>query len=241
MALTLLSTSMLPASARQMASLAGVILEEYALIEKIPVHGDAVRKRIEVLAQEEIATLFTSQMAVQVAMDLLQGYVPSAWSCYCTGNATRRALEGFLGGSSIKGIAPSARGLAEVVRKGLRRGQPIVFFCSDQRRWELPLLLYDSGIRIEELVLYHTRYLPICLPKHYQGILFCSPSAVRSFFAQNEAPRETVFFALGPSTADELSFFSPNAVVTCPEPDKYSLLHQAMLYFAQPVALTCKV
>ncbi len=236
MALTLLSTSILPVSARRLAISAGVILEEYALIEKIPEYSDAVRKRITVLAHKEIAALFTSQTAVLVAMELLQGYAPRFWSCYCTSNSTRRALEGFTGVSSIKGIASSARGLVEVVRNGLRKGQPLVFFCGDQRRWELPCLLLDSGIRIEELILYHTRYLPIYLFKDYQGILFCSPSAVRSFFAQNGVSRETVFFALGPSTADELRSFSSNKVVTCPEPDKHRLLQQALLYFAQPVA-----
>lgn len=233
MALTLLSTCILPTIARQMADSAGFAIDEHALIATIPVCNSTVRKRIATLAQKEITALFTSPMAVRAAIELLQGKGPSSWSCYGTCNTTHRLLDGFVGTAQIKGVAASALELAALVRRSPPSGRPLVFFCGDQRREELPRMLNASGLSLEELILYRTLPVPVYLTKSYQGILFCSPSAVRAFFSSNEAPRETVFFAIGPSTAHELQQSAPNPVLISKKPDKYCLLRLALDYFGE--------
>ncbi len=215
-----------------MAVSKGVILDEHALVSTVPVNTDTVQKHVFGLAQQEITALFTSQFALLTLMNLLKDRFPDTWSFYCTEHSTRQLLEKCIGDiQKIKGTASSAGALARLLCRNPRITQPIVFFCGDQRREELPRILNDSGVFLQELVLYHTRLQPYVFTKSYQGILFCSPSAVKSFFLVNNAPRETIFFAIGPSTANELNRFAPNQVVTSHEPDKNSLLRLALSYF----------
>lgn len=67
---------------------------------------------------------------------------------------------------------------------------------------------------------------------NYSGILFFSPSAVQSFFATNKVTASTVFFAIGATTADQITAFSTNAVITADKMGKQNLIEQAVEYFS---------
>jgi uroporphyrinogen-III synthase len=107
----------------------------------------------------------------------------------------------------------------------------VIFFCGDQRRDEMPDQLKINSIKVTEIVVYKTTLTPQKIEKKYEGILFFSPSAVKSFFQINEVPDQTVLFAIGNTTADELKSFSKNKIVTSDVPTRETLIDKVISYF----------
>ena len=107
----------------------------------------------------------------------------------------------------------------------------VIFFCGGQRRDELPSILNDAGIEVDEIAVYQTIEVPHIIKKDYHGILFFSPSAVRSFFKVNKANGKTILFAIGNTTAAEIKKFSNNKILVSDEPGKESLVQKAIEYF----------
>lgn len=80
--------------------------------------------------------------------------------------------------------------------------QRIAFFCGNQRRDELPDYLRQRGRQVDEYVVYHSHPQPQVIDLSlYQGVLFFSPSGVRTLLQVNAWPQDTVALAIGPTTA----------------------------------------
>jgi uroporphyrinogen-III synthase len=79
------------------------------------------------------------------------------------------------------------------------KANEITFFCGNLRRNELPALLSENNIVINEQVVYQTTLLNPKFSQKFDGILLFSPSGVRSF-CQNNPPDATAF-CLGYTTA----------------------------------------
>ncbi len=98
----------------------------------------------------------------------------------------------------------------------------VLHFCGDKRRDELRHYLTESEIDIKDIVVYATKLNQMKLPSEpVDGILFYSPSSVQAFrqsggFRQPELPE---LFAIGSTTAEELSIESGRHVHISPEPD----------------------
>ena len=107
----------------------------------------------------------------------------------------------------------------------------VIFFCGDQRRDELPGLLKKNKIEVKEIVVYKTIATPKKIEKKYDGILFFSPSAVKSFFQENKLDDQTIPFAIGNTTADEIKKFSKNKIVISDMPDGKTVLQKAVEFF----------
>jgi uroporphyrinogen-III synthase len=95
----------------------------------------------------------------------------------------------------------------------------------------LPELLKKKNIGVNEIIVYKTIITPQKIEKKYDGILFFSPSAVKSFFEKNILDGQTVLFAIGSTTADKIRKFSKNKIVVSDVPDKTTLLNKAISYF----------
>jgi uroporphyrinogen-III synthase len=54
---------------------------------------------------------------------------------------------------------------------------------------------------------------------------------VKSFFQLNKVPDQTVLFAIGNTTADELRGFAKNKIVISDVPTKETLIHNVISYF----------
>ena len=105
------------------------------------------------------------------------------------------------------------------------------FFCGDQRRDELPGILREHDIDVNEITVYQTLALTHKIDKHYQGILFFSPSAVESFFKNNTLPASTILFAIGNTTANAIRKFTKNKVIISDVPGKDNLVKKMIEYF----------
>ena len=104
----------------------------------------------------------------------------------------------------------------------------VVFFCGDQRRDELPQKLKQNDIEPEEIITYKTIETTHTISHNYDGILFFSPSAVHSYFKTNKASDNTIFFAIGETTANTIKGYSSNKIVVSNTPDKNELLKQTV-------------
>jgi uroporphyrinogen-III synthase len=139
-------------------------------------------------------------------------------------------VEETFGKETIAGTAESAGSLADKILEDGISG-PVYFFCGDRRRDELPGKLRAHGIRLEERVVYKTHELAGLIERHYDGILFFSPSAVEGFFKTNKAGEGTILFAIGQTTAAEIKKHCSNRVYISEYAGKEKLLEAALSFF----------
>jgi uroporphyrinogen-III synthase len=196
-----------------------------------------VEKRVQIMPflipLKTLTVVFTSANAVDVLKKHLhQGdtfYVPN-WNIFCLQGKTKDSLHSYFSRSEIIGTAENASALAkEIIDFGTKE---IVFFCGQNRRNELPDMLKKAGVNVHEIVLYETVEIPLISDKDFDGILFFSPSAVRSFFVKNKLNTTTQIFAIGRTTADEVKRFSKNSIIIPQIPETENLIDEVIKYFA---------
>jgi uroporphyrinogen-III synthase len=228
----ILSTRPLEAGILQQAMAAGINIEVAAFIETSPVRNDHLKAIIESSFTQPETVIFTSMNAVEAVADYKAGKQPE-WKIYAIGYTTRELIARYFGENSIAGTADNAAALALLIAsEESNKNSRIRFFCGDRRRDELPDILKQNNIELEEIVVYETHTLTQAINKVYEGILFFSPSAVDSFFAVNTMPASTVLFAIGNTTADTIKQYCNNPVVISHQPGKNELVHQAITYFS---------
>lgn len=225
--LYILSTRPLSTNIIQQAAAQHIHIECTSFIETEPVLDDAVIKEIQHLAQQNIAAVFTSMNAVDAVTDQVTG--KPDWKIFCLGHTTRQLIGKHFGEEGIEGTADNASALAdEIITKGFKK---VYFFCGNQRRDELPQKLEENGVDLHELVVYKTHQTTQRVSKKFSGILFFSPSAVHSFFGDNEVESDTVLFAIGTTTAAAIEQYSNNKIIIAGQPGKDNLVHEAIQYF----------
>jgi uroporphyrinogen-III synthase len=188
-----------------------------------------ISNRIGFYAGQTVAAVFTSMNAAETVIKELNGVKPS-WRIYCLDNTTRDTLIQYFGINSIFAFANSANQLANKIIEINEQGK-VVFFCGDQRREELPLILNDHKIDMEEVIVYRTIQVINMINKLYQGIMFFSPSAVASFFSTNQVGDNTVLFAIGKTTAESIKTYCNNRIVVGDVPGKESLVNKMIAYY----------
>jgi uroporphyrinogen-III synthase len=207
----------------------GLALEIVSFIETEPIQTVEVQQEIEQALTQSAAVIFTSANAVEAVVPHLDGLIPE-WQIFCLGHKTKQIVTKYFGEEFIAGIGNDATELAEVIKETIGTDE-VIFFCGNQRRPDLPQILHEEGIRLNEIVVYQTIGLPRKLKSHYQGILFFSPTAVDSFFKLNKANDKTIFFAIGNTTAAEIKKHTKNKILVSEEPVKENVLEMAIEYF----------
>lgn len=206
----------------------GVLIEVSPFIDTEPVQSVEIQQEIEQAMTLTATVVFTSMNAVEAVAAQLEGQEPD-WTIYCIGNATLRLAEEYFPQAVIAGDAANAADLADlIVDSG--EVEEVFFFCGNQRRDELPDILAQNDIVVNEIIVYQTIALPHKLDKAYDGILFFSPSAVDSFFTANKAG-QAILFAIGNTTAGAIKKHTANRIVVAEEPVKEALVEQAVGYF----------
>jgi uroporphyrinogen-III synthase len=184
---------------------------------------------------KEIFVVFTSRHAVEAVNQYLHPYLnpyQHQWKIFCLAGSTKQAVEKSedLHGKIID-TAVNAADLAEKIIKW--QAKEVVFFCGDQRRNELPDSLKNNGIQIHECVVYHTTETPVSISENYDGILFFSPSAARSFFSLNQPGGRTVCFAVGQTTAKTIEEFTEAEIIISNNSSQESVMESVYEYFNQ--------
>lgn len=192
---------------------------------------DEIKKQAIIsFAQQKNNIVFTSMNAAEAVIDVLKknNLVPD-WTIFCLGNTTKKIASSYFITSNIIADANSAKDLAELIIQ--QKINSVVFFCGNIRRDELPEKLTQQGISVNELIVYKTIEVKKMITKNYDGILFFSPSAVRSFFSGNTITSNTILFSIGSTTASEIKKYSTNIVEVANETSKEMLLKQAIQFF----------
>ena len=209
----------------------GMAIDVTSFIRLEPALTNETLNEIQKASMRPVAVIFTSVNAVETIVAGLdqQKTNPAGWKIFCIGYATKQSVVKNFGERSIAGVADNAKELANVILDA-DVGE-VIFFCGDQRRGELPGLLKKNKIEVKEIVVYKTIATPEKIEKRYDGILFFSPSAVKSFFQKNKLDGQVTLFAIGNTSADEIKKFSENKIVVSDVPDMKTLLHKVISYF----------
>ncbi|WP_412987601.1 hydroxymethylbilane synthase [Pontimicrobium sp. IMCC45349] len=117
---------------------------------------------------------------------------------YCVGRRTKRLIESKIG--KVKHAEKNAKSLAEYLVDNIE-GNEVTYFCSDLRLDDLPNILTQNNITVNEVEAYSTKYDAIKIDENAEGAMFYSPSTVQSYILQNKADK--IAFCIGESTAKE--------------------------------------
>ena len=158
--------------------------------------------------------------------------IPEKATFYAVGKKTAEAVKERLDFDAVAPEKQDAVGLAEKIKEDFSKKDDsekstVLHFCGDKRRDEFRQFLSDADIHVRDMVVYNTILKNMRLPNHKtDGILFYSPSAVHAFrdsggFRNKNLPE---LFAIGETTAEELSIEAGRHVHVSPEPSTEHLL-----------------
>lgn len=158
--------------------------------------------------------------------------IPEKATFYAVGKKTAAAVKERLGFDATAPEQQDAIGLAEKIKADFSEmddseKSTVLHFCGDRRRDEFRQFLTDADIHVRDMVVYNTILKSMRLPTHKTaGIVFYSPSAVHAFrdsggFRNKNLPE---LFAIGETTAEELSIEAGRHVHVSPEPSTEHLL-----------------
>ena len=151
------------------------------------------------LLKSEIENVvITSKNAVE---SLITNYSASELqfkNIYCVGRRTKKLIEQKIG--SVTHSVKNAKKLAEYLVEYIE-GNEVTFFCSDLRLDELPNILSEHNIIVNEIEAYQTKFDSLKVRDSVEGIMFYSPSTVKSYRLKNEA--KGIAFCIGETTANE--------------------------------------
>ncbi len=178
---------------------------------------------------------FTSQNGVKAFDQFRQAGVefPDDPAVYAVGGKTEEALHeiGFtdvITPQQQNGVGLAHQIIDDILKNPGLKNATVLHFCGDKRRDELRHYLTESEINIKDVVVYSTKLNQIDIPEEpFEGILFYSPSSVQAFRQSGGFQRlsdATELFAIGPTTAEELSIESGKHVHISPEPNTEILL-----------------
>lgn len=204
-----------------------VTIDVLPFIEIKKIDSPEFNQQVELLAQQKLQVIFTSNNAVES----VAAFLPEKhnWKIHCLGGATKDAVVKHFGKDIIVTTAKSASLLAKkIVEQGDIK--EVTFFCGDQRLDDLPETLGSNNITVHEVIAYNTLQTPHEVQEDYDGILFFSPTAVHSFFSINTIRTDVVLFSIGRTTSATIQSYCNNKVVTSEWPGQENLVDKVLGY-----------
>ena len=129
-------------------------------------------------------------------------------SIFCVGLKTRELIAN--NGFKVVESEDNASQLSEKIKQ--YKGESFTFFSGNMRLETLPASLKIAEIRFNEIEVYETVLSSIEIKTTVDGILFFSPSAVKSYLQQNKIISE-ICFCIGTTTAEALQNITPNIII----------------------------
>ncbi|HEY9167922.1 MAG TPA: uroporphyrinogen-III synthase [Lutibacter sp.] len=213
----ILSTKKLSATQKELLN--NYIVDEIELIEIA--FNTSIKLRIPIKN-----VVFTSKNAVIGVFDQFSSDELQFENVYCVGDKTAQFLEEKNVKVSVK--AHSAQDLADEILLN-KNIEEVYFFCGNLRRNELPEILTENNIKVNEVEVYTTDLKPIIIKNTYDGILFFSPSSVKSYLLKN-TDTQSVAFCIGNTTASEAIDDFENVFVA-DEPTVENVIKSVNQYF----------
>lgn len=223
---TLLVTKKISSSLVLQAGLRGVNVLEKEFIRIVAITNEQLNKKITKLTSDKNTVAFTSKNAVAAVVGNARFEKP-VWKIFCIDGATKKEVNKHFDETYIAGVARNAALLAEeIARKS--DGRKIIFFCGNRRLEDLPQLLTERNIEVEEIIVYHTELVPQKIVDDYEAVAFFSPSAVESFFKDNTLKKNVICISVGRTTTEAIKKYSRNEVITSDKPSEESVMELAI-------------
>ncbi|MEM5539334.1 hydroxymethylbilane synthase [Olleya sp. AS48] len=144
--------------------------------------------------------VITSQNAVEALLNNYSAIELQFKNIYCVGRRTKKMIEKRIG--KVTHTEKNAKKLAQYLVDFIE-GTEVTYFCSDLRLDDLPSILKENNITVNEVEAYQTKLDSISLPESVEGVMFYSPSTVQSYKKENDA--NGIAFCIGETTAKEAS------------------------------------
>lgn len=174
--------------------------------------------------------VFSSQNAVKAVFQEQKIPATRFGVVFCVGSKTASLLGRF--GIEVAAFFDSSARLADYLIKR-NHCQNIAFFCGDLRRDELPDSLRKHHIKLEEIIVYTTQFLPLKSDQNPDAVLFFSPSAVNSYIASSHAFGSDVFCIGDTTAAAAISVFEKVHVSNTPTVE--AVIDQARNFFLEDI------
>jgi hydroxymethylbilane synthase len=151
-----------------------------------------------VLKSEIKNVIITSKNAVEAITTNIPIEELKFTNIYCVGRRTKRMVEQKIG--KVTHSEKNAKKLAEYLVEYIE-GTEVTYFCSDLRLDDLPNILAENNINVNEIEAYSTKFASEKIDDNVEGIMFYSPSTVKSYLLENQSDK--IAFCIGESTAAE--------------------------------------
>ncbi len=151
---------------------------------------------VKVLKTEMQNVVITSKNAIEALLTNVSADELQFKNIYCVGRRTKRMIEKRIG--PVKHFEKNAKKLAEHIVDYLE-GTEVTYFSSNIRMDDLPDLLTENNITVNEIEAYKTKFTPVNVDKNVKGVLFFSPSTVESYLQLNKPDK--IAYCIGESTA----------------------------------------
>jgi hydroxymethylbilane synthase len=154
--------------------------------------------------------LFTSQNAVESVLNSFSPLELNFTNIYCVGRRTKRLIENKIG--KVTHVEKDAKKLAKYLVKNLK-DKEVTFFCGDKRREDLPTILAEKSISVNEVECYQTSLTPRKIEEKFDGILFYSPTGIESYLKDNKS-NNAVAFCIGETTGNEAKKYFEKVIIS---------------------------
>ncbi|WP_290700407.1 hydroxymethylbilane synthase [Lacinutrix sp.] len=157
------------------------------------------------LLKNEIENVvITSKNAVEALLTNFSAIELQFKNIYCVGRRTKRMVEKRIG--EVTHSENNAKKLAEYLIEFMD-GSEVTYFCSDLRLDELPTILKENNIEVKEIEAYQTKFDSLEIADSVEGVMFYSPSTVKSFKQENTVEDNMIAFCIGETTAKEAEHY----------------------------------
>jgi len=170
-----------------------IVIDSFDFIKinfnRIPLH--LLKSKIE-------NVIITSQNAVESILTNCPAEELRFKNIYCVGRRTKKLIENKIG--KVKHSEKSAKKLADYLVEFID-GTEVTYFCSNIRLDELPTILSENLINVNEIEAYETVSDALEIDPKIEGVMFYSPSTIHSYLKKNKADK--IAYCIGDTTAAE--------------------------------------
>ena len=143
--------------------------------------------------------VITSQNGVEALLENFTKDELSFKNVYCVGRRTKRKIENGI--AKVTHCENTAGELAKYI-VNQPKIKEVTYFCGNLKRDELSQILTDNEIGVNEIEVYRTLQNTRKYEEKFDGIMFYSPSGIKSYLVDNKN-RNVVAFCIGNTTATE--------------------------------------
>ncbi|GAA4235569.1 hypothetical protein GCM10022291_17830 [Postechiella marina] len=151
-----------------------------------------------ILKNEIENVVITSKNAVESLITNYSAIELQFKNIYCVGRRTKRLIENKIG--KVTHSEKNAKKLANYLVEFME-GSKVTYFCSDLRLDDLPNILEENNIEVNEIEAYQTKFDALTVEDTVESVMFYSPSTVQSYLKKNDG--QAIAFCIGETTAIE--------------------------------------